>query len=1001
MKVNKPLLIVKTLLSLSFSGQAATLITGNQSTSGTYAVSADTTITSTGKLTINSSAASPLIINRGIFIVDGGTLSATSNAQSWTGRTGLWTFNIINGGVVTLPVNLQLSQFFAGSMLIDGDNSTLNSPGIQIGRNSNVASVTLSNNGAINATSVVSVGSGGTLNIGSAASTTAVSPGMINTPQVYIAPSGVLTFNHTSNSYTFSPNITQGGSGSTINILSGKTIFTGNNAGFVGTINIINGDLEISRDANLSSSNINVNINDGTLFTTGTLHLLNPFALQANGATLDVASGTTTSLDGAITGAGAVMKNNGGVLILSANNTYSGGTTINAGTLQLGNGSTAGSITGNIVNNGELAVNRSNTLTQSGVISGSGSFQQNGTGTTILTADNTYTGGTTINAGTLQLGNGGASGNVAGDIINNGIVAVNRSDELLFPGNISGSGALHKDGPGGLTLTGQYSLTGGTWVNAGSLTFSGNTVTTNIIGQPGAAFNLQNNALLNGWIDPLDVNIDASSTWNMQGGTNDNILNTLSLAGRIISAPPSSPTTFQPRNLTVSNLDGKSGSITLNTVLADSNAPSDRIIIEGGNAAGKTVLNINNIAGQGAETAGNGILLVQSHNGGTTAADAFVMNKPLYLGAWQYSLVRGGKNGDAAQDWFLTSDMLRPTADGTSQVASDIPNYRPGVSVAAAAPLIGSSNQVAMVSGFYGPAADSISPRCEQSFTLKCDAQSPVWGRYINNNVHHNSDGKGVAGNSGPKYNQVMNGIQLGGDVWRRTSDRGIKQYAGFYGALGTGKTDVSTINGTSAGQNHEDIYSLGLYYSQTHQNNAWIGAVFQGSWFKVRGKSFDDRASFGSVGRGVVSTLEGGYPVFNDHGWVIEPHLRALYQYQSMSNTSDGLSDIQFDHFQSLQSLVGVRVSQSGLIRNNAYSLWLDVSEGHEFLGDATTHFMIPGQDVSVTTKTKGDFADVKVGGSLNLSQDLTAYASTVWTPRFDGTGYGLGGSFGLRGTW
>src|SRR5262249_5988598 len=77
-------------------------------------------------------------------------------------------------------------------------------------------------------------------------------------------------------------------------------------------------------------------------------------------------------------------------------------------TLQLGNGGASGSIAGNVTNNGTFAINRSDTFTFGGIISGSGAFQQNGAGTTIFTAANTYTGGTTINAGTLQLGSGGS-----------------------------------------------------------------------------------------------------------------------------------------------------------------------------------------------------------------------------------------------------------------------------------------------------------------------------------------------------------------------------------------------------------------------------------------------------------------------------------------------------------------------------------------------------------------------------------------------------------------
>jgi autotransporter-associated beta strand protein len=127
-------------------------------------------------------------------------------------------------------------------------------------------------------------------------------------------------------------------------------------------------------------------------------------------------------------GSGAFVQMGPGTTILAANNFYFGGTTISAGTLQLGNGGTSGGIAGDVLNNGTLAVNRSDVLTLRGVISGTGAEQQNGTGTTILTGNNTYGGGTTINAGMLQLGNGDASGSINGDVVDNGIFAINRSD---------------------------------------------------------------------------------------------------------------------------------------------------------------------------------------------------------------------------------------------------------------------------------------------------------------------------------------------------------------------------------------------------------------------------------------------------------------------------------------------------------------------------------------------------------------------------------------------
>ena len=122
-------------------------------------------------------------------------------------------------------------------------------------------------------------------------------------------------------------------------------------------------------------------------------------------------------------GASGLTKTGPGMWILTGNNGYSGVTTIGNGILQVGVGAGTGSLgTGNIADNASLHFNRTNSLTVSSLVSGGGSVNQDGTGTLVLANNNTYTGGTSINAGTLQVGNGGATGslNSSSTITNNG-----------------------------------------------------------------------------------------------------------------------------------------------------------------------------------------------------------------------------------------------------------------------------------------------------------------------------------------------------------------------------------------------------------------------------------------------------------------------------------------------------------------------------------------------------------------------------------------------------
>jgi len=141
--------------------------------------------------------------------------------------------------------------------------------------------------------------------------------------------------------------------------------------------------------------------------------------------------------------------------------------TISSGTLQLGDGTTDGSILGDVTDNATFAFNNKSIVTYAGAISGAGTVTQVGTGTTVLTGTNSYTGGTTIASGTLQVGNGGTAGNIPGDVTDNGTLAFDRSDAVQYAGTISGSGGVRVLA-GNFVLTGTNTYTGGTNIAAGA-----------------------------------------------------------------------------------------------------------------------------------------------------------------------------------------------------------------------------------------------------------------------------------------------------------------------------------------------------------------------------------------------------------------------------------------------------------------------------------------------------------------------------------------------------
>jgi fibronectin-binding autotransporter adhesin len=175
------------------------------------------------------------------------------------------------------------------------------------------------------------------------------------------------------------------------------------------------------------------------------------------------------TIAGAISGSGNLVQLGTGTVVLTGTNTYSGGTTINSGTLQLGDGSTNGSITGDATDNGTLAFDPNGSVTIGAVISGTGNLVKLGSGTVILTGVNTYTGGTMISAGTLQLGDGATNGSITGDVTDNGTLAFDPNGSVAIAAVISGTGNLVKLGSGTVILTGTNTYAGGTTISAGTL----------------------------------------------------------------------------------------------------------------------------------------------------------------------------------------------------------------------------------------------------------------------------------------------------------------------------------------------------------------------------------------------------------------------------------------------------------------------------------------------------------------------------------------------------
>jgi autotransporter-associated beta strand protein len=512
------------------------------------------TTLSAGTLNINSASA----IGSGSFTISGGTLNNTSgssvtlstnNAQTWNGDfafTGTNDLNLgngavtlgasrtvtVNGGILTVGgiisgSSLGLTKAGAGTLILGGANTYTGATTVSGGTLQTSAADRMSDSSAI------SVSSGATFALGGNETVASIS-GAGN----YSLGAHTLTFGDTSNQ-TVSGMISgtgalvKSGSGSitlsSSNSYSGGTkmnagtIFVGHNSALgSGTLTFaVSGTRLASNDSTdrTISNALGTFAGSSAIYTfgsvgSGNLTFTNTTSAALGGVRTFTVNNSWTSFANAFTGASdGITKAGTGTLILAGNNTYTGATTITAGTLQIGNGGATGSLSTNsaITVNGTLAFNRSDDLTQgtnfsSAAITGTGSLVQNGTGTLTLNAANTYSGGTTLNTGTLVIGNTAAAGtgtitqssgssllkfDTSGTISNNmsiynvasnqtmtlsgSITAQNTTYDvasgttLSINGTISGSGGMTKNGTGTLTLTGNNTFTGNTTINSGTL----------------------------------------------------------------------------------------------------------------------------------------------------------------------------------------------------------------------------------------------------------------------------------------------------------------------------------------------------------------------------------------------------------------------------------------------------------------------------------------------------------------------------------------------------
>ncbi|KNF72901.1 Ag43/Cah family autotransporter adhesin, partial [Escherichia coli] len=228
-------------------------------------------------------------------------------------------------------------------------------------------------------------------------------------------------------------------------------------------------------------------------------------------------------------------------------------------------------------------------------------------------------------------------------------------------------------------------------------------------------------------------------------------------------AKSNSPVTFH--KLTTSNLTGQDGTINMRVSLDGSNA-SDQLVINGGQATGKTWLAFTNVGNSnlGVATTGQGIRVVDAQNGATTEEGAFALSRPLQAGAFNYTL-----NRDSDEDWYLRSE---------NAYRAEVPLYASMLTQAMDYDRIvaGSRSHQTGVNG--------------ENNSVRLSIQGGHLG--------HDNNG-GIARGATPESSGSYGFVRLEGDLLR-TEVAGMSVTAGVYGAAGHSSVDVKDDDGSRVG---------------------------------------------------------------------------------------------------------------------------------------------------------------------------------------------------------
>ncbi|ENC2486309.1 autotransporter adhesin Ag43, partial [Escherichia coli] len=418
-----------------------------------------------------------------------------------------------------------------------------------------------------------------------------------------------------------------------------------------------------------------------------------------------------------------------------------------------------------------------------------------------------------------------------------------------------------------------------------------------------------------------------------------------------------SPVTFH--KLTTTNLTGQGGTINMRVRLDGSNT-SDQLVINGGQATGKTWLAFTNVGNSnlGVATTGQGIRVVDAQNGATTEEGAFALSRPLQAGAFNYTL-----NRDSDEDWYLRSE---------NAYRAEVPLYASMLTQAMDYDriLAGSRSHQTGVNG--------------ENNSVRLSIQGGHLG--------HDNNG-GIARGATPESSGSYGFVRLEGDLLR-TEVAGMSLTTGVYGAAGHSSVDVKDDDGSRAGTVRDDAGSLGGYLNLVHTSSGlWADIVAQGTRHSMKASS--DNNDFRARGWGWLGSLETGLPFSITDNLMLEPQLQYTWQGLSLDDGQDNAGYVKFGHGSAQHVRAGFRLgshndmtfgegtSSRDTLRDSAkhsvselpVNWWVQPSVIRTFSsrGDMSMGTAAAGSNMTFSPSRNGTSLDLQAGLEARIRENIT----------------------------